>query len=399
MEVIGIIDYLVGFAIVAGIYAIFTLGLNVHWGFTGLFNIGVAGFFALGAYTSALLTTSPPDEAFFEDFKFGGNWANLGYLDWGVDAWFVFGLAFAAVCCGVIALIIGYVTLRLRDDYLAIATLGIAETVRLVFLNEKWLANGSKGLYRIPKFLGDWIAPDMYNYLYVVVVVIVLAGLYFAVQRAVNSPWGRVLRAIREDETAAEASGKDVFRFKLQSFILGAMIMGCGRRALRAPHPLSLPSDLRTAAGHVRHLGHADGGRVCQQPGRDSRRVRGVGDLDRHTVFARCAGRSKLPPLHGRCAHRGGYPAASRRHPRGTTPRCETNGAGYRHSRTARAAERRHMKNAGTRRINSPRPGETDRYCSSVVCPGLNYLPRLARSTGTWRSDTISPPSIFQISM
>ena len=235
MEVIGIIDYLVGFAIVAGIYAIFTLGLNVHWGFTGLFNIGVAGFFALGAYTSALLTTSPPDEAFFEDFKFGGNWANLGYLDWGVDAWFVFGLAFAAVCCGVIALIIGYVTLRLRDDYLAIATLGIAETVRLVFLNEKWLANGSKGLYRIPKFLGDWIAPDMYNYLYVVVVVIVLAGLYFAVQRAVNSPWGRVLRAIREDETAAEASGKDVFRFKLQAFILGAMIMGVGG-ALYAHH-------------------------------------------------------------------------------------------------------------------------------------------------------------------
>ena len=235
MEVIGVLDYLVGFAIVAGIYAIFSLGLNVHWGFTGLFNIGVAGFFALGAYTSALLTTSPPDAAFFEDFKFGGNWASLGYLDWGVDVWFVFGLAVAAAFCGVVALIIGYVTLRLRGDYLAIATLGIAETVRLVFLNEKWLANGSKGLYRIPKFLGDWIAPEMYNYLYVVVVIVVLAGLYLAVQRAVNSPWGRVLRAIREDETAAEASGKDVFKFKLQAFILGAMIMGIGG-ALYAHH-------------------------------------------------------------------------------------------------------------------------------------------------------------------
>ena len=117
---------------------------------------------------------------------------------------------------------------RLRDDYLAIATLGIAETVRLLFLNEKWLANGSKGLYRIPKFLGDWIAPDIYNYLYLAVVIVTLAALYLAVQQAVNSPWGRVLRAIREHETAAEASGKDVFKFKLQAFIMGAMIMGIG---------------------------------------------------------------------------------------------------------------------------------------------------------------------------
>ena len=137
------------------------------------------------------------------------------------------------------ALVIGYVALRLRDDYLAIATLGIAETVRLLFLNEKWLANGSKGLYRglyrIPKFLGDWIAPDIYNYLYLAVVIVTLAALYLAVQQAVNSPWGRVLRAIREDETAAEASGKDVFKFKLQAFIMGAMIMGIGG-ALYAHH-------------------------------------------------------------------------------------------------------------------------------------------------------------------
>ena len=228
MEVIGVLDYLVGFAIVAGIYSIFSLGLNVHWGFTGLFNIGVAGFFALGAYTSALLTPSPPDAAFFEDFKFGGNWASLGYLDWGVDVWFVFGLAVAAAFCGVVALIIGYVTLRLRGDYLAIATLGIAETVRLVFLNEKWLANGSKGLYRIPKFLGDWISPENYDYLYLGVTALVLIILFVAVERAVKSPWGRALRAIREDDTAAEASGKDVSSFKLQAFILGAVIMGIG---------------------------------------------------------------------------------------------------------------------------------------------------------------------------
>ncbi len=228
MEIAGIVSYSVGFAVMAGIYAVFALGLNVHWGFTGLFNIGIAGFFALGAYTSALLTTQPPDPALFEEFKFGGNWSQLGFLDLGVDLWFFLGLAAAAAACGVIALAVGFVTLRLRDDYLAMATLGIAETVRLFFLNEEWVANGSKGLYRIPKFLGEWVSPERYDYLYLVVILVVLGALFLAVERAVKSPWGRVLRAIREDETAAEASGKDVFRFKLQAFILGAVIMGIG---------------------------------------------------------------------------------------------------------------------------------------------------------------------------
>ena len=107
--------------------------------------------------------------------------------------------------------------------------------MRLFFLNEKWLANGSKGLYRIPKFLGDWVSPDRYDYLYLVVVLVVLAILYVAVDRAIKSPWGRALRAVREDEVAAEASGKDVFAFKLQAFMLGAVVMGIGG-ALYAHH-------------------------------------------------------------------------------------------------------------------------------------------------------------------
>ena len=235
MDIGGVIDYLVGFAIMAMIYAIFTLGLNVHWGFTGLFNIGIAGFFALGAYTSALLTSPPPDPEQFEDFVFGGDLAHYGFLDWGIDAWFFLGIAAAAAVCGIVALMIGSITLRLNDDYLSIATLGIAESVRLFFLNEKWAANGSKGLYRIPKFLGDLIPAESYDYLYVVVVLVVLAILFVAVQRAARSPWGRVLRAIREDEVTTAASGKYVFHYKLQSFVFGAMIMGTGG-ALFAHH-------------------------------------------------------------------------------------------------------------------------------------------------------------------
>ena len=104
-----------------------------------------------------------------------------------------------------------------------------------MFLNEKWIANGSKGLYRIPEFLGHLVSPANYDYLFLVVVLVVLALLYLAVQRAVNSPWGRVLKAIREDEVAAQASGKDVYSFKLQAFILGGIIMGIGG-ALYAHH-------------------------------------------------------------------------------------------------------------------------------------------------------------------
>jgi len=229
MDISGILGYLTGFAIMAIIYAIFALGLNVHWGFTGLFNIGVAGFFALGAYTSALLTTATPDPRLFEDFIFGGNLpALLGVFNLGIDLWFFIALLAAGAVCGLMALIIGFITLRLREDYLAITTLGIAESVRFIFLNERWLANGSKGLYRIPKFLGDLVSPQNYDYLYLGVAVAILVTVYIAVERTIKSPWGRVLKAIREDEITTAASGKNVFSFKLQSFILGAMIMGIG---------------------------------------------------------------------------------------------------------------------------------------------------------------------------
>jgi branched-chain amino acid transport system permease protein len=229
MDLSGILGYLAGFAITAIIFAIFTLGLNIHWGYTGLFNIGIAGFFALGAYTAALLTTAAPDPQLFEDYVFGGDLPNLmGALNLGIDLWFFVALLAAALVCALVAFFIGFLTLRLREDYLAIATLGIAESVRLVFLNEKWLANGSKGLYRIPKYLGDLVSPQNYDYLFLVVTVVILVAIYFAVDKTIKSPWGRVLKAIREDELTTAASGKSVFSFKLQSFILGAAIMGIG---------------------------------------------------------------------------------------------------------------------------------------------------------------------------
>lgn len=225
------LEFLTAFAILVGIYSVFTLGLNVHWGYTGLFNIGVAGFFALGAYAASLLTIRPPRADQGEDYLYAGDLANrldalpvIGAL----DLWFVAGLVAAALVAAAVALVVGTITIRLRGDYLAIATLGIAESVRLMFLNERWLSNGGRGIYTIPRVFGDIVSPQDYDRVYLLVVLAVFALLFAVVRALVHSPWGRVLRAIREDEVTAEASGKHVFRFKLQAFVLGAVIMGIG---------------------------------------------------------------------------------------------------------------------------------------------------------------------------
>jgi len=235
MEIGGIIAYLVSLAILAGIYAVFTLGLNIQWGYTGLFNIGIAGFFCIGAYTSALITTPMPS----------GIYAHYVHQIFGWNLPFIFGILGAAVVCGLIAIFIGVPTLRLREDYLAITTIGIAETIRLVFNNERWLANGPRGLMGLPQPLQEWINPRDYNYLYLVIILLILVVIYLAIERAIRSPWGRVLRAIREDEISTAMSGKDIFYFKMQSLIFGSMIMGIGG-ALYAHYTKSISPDVFT---------------------------------------------------------------------------------------------------------------------------------------------------------
>ncbi len=218
MDISGLSAYLVGLLISAGIYAIFCLGLNIQWGYTGLFNIGIAGFFCIGAYTSALITLPQPT----------GIYAKYVHQLFGLDMPFVVGLIGAAIASGIVAFFIGIPTLRLREDYLAIATLGIAESIRLIFNNEKWLANGARGLTGLPQPLHHLVHPKYYNFIYLAIVLVVMIFIYFLIERAIRSPWGRVLRAIREDEVAAAMSGKDIFRFRMQALIFGCMVMGLG---------------------------------------------------------------------------------------------------------------------------------------------------------------------------
>ena len=207
---IDLVGYGAFFLTTALTYGIICLGLNVQWGQTGLFNVGVAGIVAVGAYTSALLTTPPsPDH-------FGG--FNLPIA---------VGWVAAALITGAIAFGIGALTLRLRADYLAITTFGVAIAIQLIVLNAQSITGGPFGVAFIPRpfaaLQGNAVLFSLANLLLVAAVTLLV---YVGLERLVRGPWGRVLRAIREDEAAAAAIGKSANGFRLQAFALGGAIMG-----------------------------------------------------------------------------------------------------------------------------------------------------------------------------
>lgn len=207
---IGLASYLVFFLIMALIFGVAVLGLNLQWGFTGLFNAGVVGFMAVGAYATAILIG--PERA-----------AVLG----GFGLPFGVGLVCGMAAAGCAALIVGLATLRLREEYLAVATFGIAISVQLVALNAAYLTGGTLGLIGLPKPLASLFnRPLTYNLFYLCLVALTVGLTYLALERIVRSPWGRTLKAIREDETAAASLGKNPVRIRLEAFVLGSMITG-----------------------------------------------------------------------------------------------------------------------------------------------------------------------------
>ena len=197
------------FLTTALIFSLVTLGLNLQWGLTGLFNVGLAGFVAIGAYTSALLTT--PDDA-----------ARLG----GFGLPILVGWLGAMLVGGVAAAITGMATLRLRSDYLAITTFGVAVVVQLVALNAQSLTGGPFGIGFIPRPFGSLAeTPLLFNLSNLAVVSAVTLVVYFALEHLSRSPWGRVLKALREDERAAISLGKSARFYRVQAFAVGGAIM------------------------------------------------------------------------------------------------------------------------------------------------------------------------------
>ena len=207
---IGVISYLVFFATTASILAIAVLGLNLQWGNTGLFNGGVVAFFGAGAYATLILGGTP----------------QAGHLG-GFGLFYPLALMGGMVAAGVMAWIVGLLTLRLRHDYLAIATFGVAVAFENLMRNAEWLAGGAKGVRGFERplraALGDGF---LYNLLFFLVVLIILIATYLFLERLVASPFGRLLRAIREDEEAARSLGKAPARIRLTAFVTGSVIMG-----------------------------------------------------------------------------------------------------------------------------------------------------------------------------
>jgi len=194
-------NYLIAMAVSAGIYALMALGVNVIWGLAGMVNLGLVGFFAVGAYASALLTLK---------------------LGLPIAA----GMAAGALASSLVGVLVALVTVRLRGDYLAIVTLGFAESIRIVASNTIWLTNGTDGISGIA---GPWrgsLSPEAFNLLYLAVVVTIVAVAFVLAERLRASPFGRVLRAIRDDEQVAAVAGKHVALFKVKAFAIGAGALG-----------------------------------------------------------------------------------------------------------------------------------------------------------------------------
>jgi len=183
----------------AMIFAIAALALQLLLGFAGLLSIGQAAFLGIGAYTSAILTTT------------AGAPFELGFLAAGLVA-------------GIASLTLVPIT-RLRGVYLAVATLGFTIIVHLVLLNEEWLTGGSFGLLRIPwPSLGPWSLRGEVPTYYLCLAVLVLT--FIALHRLIPSRFGRALQAIMQDEDAARASGINVTYYKCLAFVVAAVITG-----------------------------------------------------------------------------------------------------------------------------------------------------------------------------
>lgn len=203
-------DYVRRVLNLSAIYAIVSVSMNLVNGFTGLFSLGQAGFMAIGAYSVAIFTV--PLEAREAIFYVVPQNPVLATIHLPFPVALILGGLIAAL----VAVLIGLPVLRLKSDYLAIATLGFSEIIRIIFTNLKSITNGALGIKSIPKMPTMWV---FFGVMILSVIFIVLL---------INSSYGRAFKAIREDEIAAEAMGINLFKHKVMSFAIGAFFAGIG---------------------------------------------------------------------------------------------------------------------------------------------------------------------------
>ena len=203
----GFVNFFVYLAIMMGIYGILSLSLNLQYGFTGLANFGQVAFFCLGAYISTIIV-----------FTF--------------DMPFIFGLIGGMFVAGLFGYIISIPTADLKEDYWAIVTLAAAEIVRIFFLNEDWVVGGgpyvggSFGIGGIPQPLRSLFSTHTYPFFYLAIVMICLMTTYLIINGLTQSPFGRVIKSIREGDNLPQALGKDVKKFRVKVMAIGGSFGG-----------------------------------------------------------------------------------------------------------------------------------------------------------------------------
>ncbi|NMB00571.1 MAG: branched-chain amino acid ABC transporter permease [Firmicutes bacterium] len=209
-------DYKIRIINLSGIYITLGLSMNLINGFTGMFSLGHAGFMAIGAYSVGVLTM--PAAMKEMNFFMQPIVPFLANVEWG----FLPSLLAAGLIAGLFGVLIGAPVLRLTDDYLAIATLGFAEIIRVVFTNTQSLTNGALGLKGIPNYTNTWWSWG--------VAFVTLAFVSFLMKGS----YGKAFMAIREDEVAARAMGVNLFKHKVMSFAFGSFFAGVAGGLLAA---------------------------------------------------------------------------------------------------------------------------------------------------------------------
>ncbi|MDS1029786.1 branched-chain amino acid ABC transporter permease [Bacillota bacterium LX-D] len=192
----------------SAIYVILSLSMNLVIGFTGMFSLGHAGFMCIGSYTAAILTMTPESKQLVYYMEPIVPW--LANIHWPI----VPAIIMAGIVAAIFGFLVGFPALRLKDDYLAIATLGFAEILRIIITNTITITNGSLGLKNIPSVKSLWVYWGC-----------ALLTIYI-LKALINSSWGQAFKAIRDNEIAAEAMGISLFKHKIMSFTIGAFFAG-----------------------------------------------------------------------------------------------------------------------------------------------------------------------------
>ena len=203
-------DYAIRILNLSAIYVILAVSLNLTNGFTGLFSLGHAGFMSIGAYTTAILLMDSKTKSM--NFYMYDLWEPLQ----NIHLHLVPSLLVSGILAAIFAVAIGAPTLKLRGDYLAIATLGFGEIIRVIFTNAHSITNGALGLKGIPGVTNLW-----WNWGIAAIVIIIIKNI-------LQSSFGYAFKAIRDDEIAAESMGINIFRYKLLSFTISAFFAGVG---------------------------------------------------------------------------------------------------------------------------------------------------------------------------